>query len=110
MIYKWNDIISEDLDLIQEKIEEEVAKFLPRDDIEITDTRSFMYEMGNIEVYEYDGLYTPYNNKKTIGIDKVKSLTKELVEQLKKGMYDEANKTINKIQIERNRFADKWYE
>lgn len=104
MIYKWREFISEDLDLIQEKIEEYVAGILPRDDIEVSDTMAFLHELENIEIYSSQGFYSLDLNKKAKALKTMSKICDEFLGFAKAGDISKANQAIGYLQIELNRY------
>lgn len=105
MIYKWREFISEDLDVIQEKIEEYVGSQLPRDDIEVSDTMAFLHELENIEIYSSQGFYSLDLNKKAKALKEMSKIYGEFLAFVKSGETTKANQAIGYLQIALNRYG-----
>lgn len=109
MIYKWNDFITDDFDLLLETIEYYVAGKLSRDDIEVRDTPAFETEVENIEVYEFKELYNLSHSEFNQALKYVEKQQKLVIDLIKNGDYHKANSTLKEIQIMINRLEDNWY-
>lgn len=109
MIYKWNDFITDDFDLLLETIEYYVAGKLSRDDIEVRDTPAFETEVENIEVYEFTGYYKISPSEFDRAVEKVAKLQEQVILEIKKGDYQKAKEKMKDITIMINRLKDNWY-
>ncbi len=110
MIYKWNDFITDDFNLILEKVEEAVGGRLSRDDIDITNTREFEYEMNNVEIYDFIDYFKIMVSEYDIAIQNLYKEQKAIIEHIRKGEYQKADEIMKTVQIMINRFKSGWYK